>query len=34
MSFLLEMAGEGVAGSCFEISVGVAGHNALIWYPV
>lgn len=34
MSRLLKMAGKGVAGSCLEISVGVAGHNAQIWYPV
>lgn len=34
MSLLLKMAGKGVAGSCLEISLGVAGHNAQIWYPV
>ncbi len=34
MSLLLKMAGKGVAGSCLEISVRVAGHNPQIWYPV
>ncbi len=34
MSLLLKMAGKGVAGSCLEISVGVAGHNVQIWYLI